>query len=87
MRIELARACAVPERQMRCGFPCRREGSIAWERSSVAKCLGRLILAPFAMSLARENTSRVVDPSGKGKRKGRRRTCQALSFGGRCHIA
>jgi len=47
MRIELARACAVPERQM------------------------RLILAPFAMSLARENTSRVVDPSGKGKRKGK----------------
>ena len=75
MRIELARACAVPERQMRCGFPCHRQrGCVAWERSSVAKCLGRLILAPFAMSLARENTSRVVDPSGKGKRKGRR-TC------------
>mmetsp|Transcript_1654 Transcript_1654/g.3964 ORF Transcript_1654/g.3964 Transcript_1654/m.3964 type:complete len:391 (+) Transcript_1654:47-1219(+) len=46
-RIDLARACAAPERQT------------------------RLILAPFAMSLARENSSRVVEPGGKGKRKGK----------------
>ena len=45
-RIQLARACAAPERQT------------------------RLILAPFAMSIARENSSKVVD-GGKGHRKGK----------------
>eukprot|EP00435_Cladocopium_sp_Y103_P066598 s188_g28.t2 len=51
-RIQLARACAAPERQM------------------------RLILAPFAMSIARENSSRVVDggrrKGAKGKGKGKK---------------
>lgn len=55
-RIQLARACATPERQM------------------------RLILAPFAMSIARENSSRVVDGGRrKGKGKGKKGQGQGSS--------
>ncbi|CAJ1341615.1 unnamed protein product [Effrenium voratum] len=61
----------IREEEMRLYQPRRHKQRIHLARACAsAERQTRLILAPFAMTIARENTSRVVD-GGKGRRKGK----------------